>query len=206
MIIIIISFLENLFNREEKEEEFDPIAPEILECLDDKIGHKSEEKDSKGIETLNSEERDMISEGIDIKFGDNNNYDFNKKNNKNEIILVNEKSKSEENNIPNTNDKTSKNNDSKTPNNEIKPIESINININNIDNEEVINKKEEPPSKKYKIENLPRNIMDLPENYSTDEEVEYKFINLINGSNDGYELVVDSKTVKIYAKIVSYNI
>ena len=203
---LLDSFLENLFNREEKEVEFDPIAPEILECLDDKIRHKSEEKDSKGIETLNSEERDMISEGIDIKFGDNNNYDFNKKNNKNEIILVNEKSKSEENNIPNTNDKTSKNNDSKTPNNEIKPIESINININNIDNEEVINKKEEPPSKKYKIENLPRNIMDLPENYSTDEEVEYKFINLINGSNDGYELVVDSKTVKIYAKIVSYNI
>ena len=46
--------------------------------------------------------------------------------------------------------------------------------------------------------------MNLPENYSTDIEDEYKFISLINESNDNYELAVDSKTIKVYAKIVSH--
>ena len=45
--------------------------------------------------------------------------------------------------------------------------------------------------------------MKLPENYSTDDEDEYKFINLMNESNDSYELAVDSKKIKVYSKIVS---
>jgi hypothetical protein len=43
----------------------------------------------------------------------------------------------------------------------------------------------------------------LPENYSTDDEDEFKFINLMNESNDSYDLAVDSKTIKVWAKIVS---
>ena len=48
--------------------------------------------------------------------------------------------------------------------------------------------------------------MHLPENYSTDDEDEYKFINYMNESNDSYEKVIDSKKIKIFAKIVSLKI
>ena len=67
----------------------------------------------------------------------------------------------------------------------------------------ILTKKEEISSKKYKITNLGRNLLNLPENYSTDIEDEYKFISLINESNEDYELAIDSKTTKVYAKIVS---
>ena len=45
--------------------------------------------------------------------------------------------------------------------------------------------------------------MNLPEKYSTDDEDEFKFINLINETNENYELAYDSKEAKIYVKIVS---
>ena len=47
-------------------------------------------------------------------------------------------------------------------------------------------------------------MLNLDENYSTDDEDEFKFITLINESNDNYEKVVDTKTIKVYSKIVSY--
>ena len=74
-----------------------------------------------------------------------------------------------------------------------------------INNNDIISNKneKEEESKKYKITNMGQNLMKLPENYSTDDEDEYKFINLMNESNDSYELAVDSKKIKVYAKIVS---
>ena len=98
--------------------------------------------------------------------------------------------------------------------NEIKGERENNSNIDNIDNinnndniineaNEISNTIEEEKCKKYKITFLGENIMNLPANYSTDYEEEYKFINFINEPKDNYELVSDSKKIKIYAKIVS---
>ena len=74
-------------------------------------------------------------------------------------------------------------------------------------NNDMIEEKSEPkieePSKKYKVANLGQNLLNLPENYSTDDEDEFKFINLMNEPNDSYDLAVDSKTIKVWAKIVS---
>jgi hypothetical protein len=61
----------------------------------------------------------------------------------------------------------------------------------------------EETSKRYKITDFGENFMNLPENYSTDDEDEYKFINIINEQNDSYELVVNTEIIKVYAKIVS---
>jgi hypothetical protein len=77
------------------------------------------------------------------------------------------------------------------------------LNNNNGMLEEKSEAKVEEPSKKYKVTNLGQNLLKLPENYSTDDEDEFKFINLMNESNDSYELAVDSKTIKVWAKIVS---
>ena len=190
--IYIDVLFDKFLSPEEEEPEFDPLAPEILTCLDDKI--KVNENESKKEETLNDEEEDMISEEFNMKLGEYD-YDFNKKN---RVIFVTDK-KDEKNLLNNiketTNDKDLKN---KEKNEETKKDEKE----DNIDNEISI-KKEEPPSKKYKITNLGRNVTNLDENYSTDDEDEYKFIQLINESNDDYEKVVDSKTIKVFAKIVS---
>ena len=190
--IYIDVLFDKFLSPEEEEPEFDPLAPEILTCLDDKI--KVNENESKKEETLNDEEEDMISEEFNMKLGEYD-YDFNKKN---RVIFVTDK-KDEKNLLNNiketTNDKDLKN---KEKNEDIKEDEKK----DNIDNEISI-KKEEPPSKKYKVTNLGRNVANLDENYSTDDEDEYKFIQLINESNDDYEKVVDSKTIKVFAKIVS---
>ena len=190
--IYIDVLFDKFLSPEEEEPEFDPLAPEILTCLDDKI--KVNENESKKEETLNDEEEDMISEEFNIKLGEYD-YDFNKKN---RVIFVTDK-KDEKNLLNNiketTNDKDLKN---KEKNEDTKEDEKK----DNIDNEISI-KKEEPPSKKYKVTNLGRNVANLDENYSTDDEDEYKFIQLINESNDDYEKVVDSKTIKVFAKIVS---
>jgi len=190
--IYIDVLFDKFLSPEEEEPEFDPLAPEILTCLDDKI--KVNENESKKEETLNDEEEDMISEEFNMKLGEYD-YDFNKKN---RVIFVTDK-KDEKNLLNNiketTNDKDLKN---KEKNEDTKEDEKK----DNIDNEISI-KKEEPPSKKYKVTNLGRNVANLDENYSTDDEDEYKFIQLINESNDDYEKVVDSKTIKVFAKIVS---
>ena len=88
--------------------------------------------------------------------------------------------------------------------NKVSTKEEKDENENNIDNEIITNKKEEPSYKKYRIINLGRNLLNLDENYSTDDEDEYKFITLINESNDNYEKVHETKTIKVYSKIVSY--
>lgn len=205
--IFIDVFLDSFLSPEEKEPEFDPIAPEILECLDDKIKVKKNEKEieSNRTNTLNDEEMDMMSEEFNIKLGEKN-YDFNKKDNN--IIIVNEKT-DDNNNLINSNEKISAGrNSKKIEKNESEKDNVIEINTenkfeNNIDNDINLNIKEEIPAKKYKITNLGRNVMNLSENYSTDDEDEFNFINLINCSNEDYELAADSKQCKVYAKVVS---
>ena len=205
--IFIDVFLDSFLSPEEKEPEFDPVAPEILECLDDKIKAKIKVKEieSNRTSTLNNEEIDMMSEEFNIKLGEND-YDFNRKDNN--IIIVNENT-DENNNLINSNEKISTDRKSKKiDKNESERDNVIEINTenkfeNNIDNDINLNMKEEIPTKKYKITNLGRNVMNLPENYSTDDEDEFNFINLINGPNEDYELAVDSKQCKVYSKVVS---
>ena len=188
--IYIDVLFDKFLSPEEIEPEFDPLAPEILTCLEDKI--KITEKESKKEETLNNEEEeDVISEEFNIKLGEYS-YDFNKKSRN---FIVDEKTE-EKNLINNNMEETTRDKD-------LKNKEEENEKENNIDNEKILVKNEEPPSKKYKVTNLGRNVTNLADNYSTDDEDEYKFINLINESNDDYETVVDSKTIKVFAKIVS---
>ena len=198
--VFIDVFLDKFLSPEEVEPEIDPIAPEIsenekLECLDDKI--KVKDKESLRTETLNEDEINMISEDLNIKL-EKFDYDFN---NKDRAIIVDDK-KNEENNLINNNDELLKNEDPKNEKNLVNAKETEREKI--LEDEIILVRKEEPPSKKYKITNLGKNVMNLPENYSTDIEDEYKFISLINESNDNYELAVDSKTIKVYAKIVSH--
>ena len=190
--VFIDVLLDKCLSPEEEEPEFDPVAPEILEVLDDKI----RDKESNKTETLNEIEENMISEEFKIKLGDFD-YDFNKKDR-----ILNVQEKTDGNNLINTNNETERN---KVTTNEEKE-ESIknNENENNIDNEIIPTKKEEPSYKKYRIVNLGRNLLNLDENYSTDDENEFKFISLINETNDNYETVVDSKTIKVYSKMVSH--
>ena len=190
--VFIDVLLDKCLSPEEEEPEFDPVAPEILEVLDDKI----RDKESNKTETLNEIEENMISEEFKIKLGDFD-YDFNKKDR-----ILNVQEKTDGNNLINTNNETERN---KVTTNEEKE-ESIknNENENNIDNEIIPIKKEEPSYKKYRIVNLGRNLLNLDENYSTDDENEFKFISLINEPNDNYETVVDSKTIKVYSKMVSH--
>ena len=200
--IFIDVLLDKFLSAEEEEPEFDPLAPEILECLNDKI--KINDKETINEETLNDDEINMISEEINIKLGEYD-YDFNKKDE-----TINVKEIKEKNNLINnmkeiTKDKDEKNNVKEEKIKENQKENSLEDNIeNNIENVEVFNKKEETPSKKYKVSNLGRNLLNLPENYSTDDEEEFKLITLINESNDNYETVVDSKNIKVYAKIVSH--
>ena len=190
--VFIDVLLDKCLSPEEEEPEFDPVAPEILEVLDDKI----RDKESNKTETLNEIEENMISEEFKIKLGDFD-YDFNKKDR-----ILNVQEKTDGNNLINTNNETERN---KVTTNEEKE-ESIknNENENNIDNEIIPTKKEEPSYKKYRIVNSGRNLLNLEENYSTDDENEFKFISLINEPNDNYETVVDSKTIKVYSKMVSH--
>ena len=183
-------FIDVLFDKflspEEEEPEFDPVAPEILEVLDDKI----KDKDSLQSETLDDIDENMISENVKIKFGEFD-YDFNKKDRK-----LNTQDKIEANNLMIENIEKDMN--------KVSTKEEKDENENNINNEVITNKKEEPSYKKYRIINLGSNLLNLDENYSTDDEDEFKFITLINESNDNYEKVVDTKTIKVYSKIVSY--
>ena len=192
--IYIDVFFDQYLSPEEKEPEFDPIAPDILECLDDKIRFKEEDKESRETETLNEDEENMISEEFKNKLKEYD-YDFNKKD---KIIIVKEK---KENNIINNKEIIITN--IKEKNNEKEDNKKETDREQNVENDVILTKKEEISSKKYKITNLGRNLLNLPENYSTDIEDEYKFISLINETNEDYELAIDSKTTKVYAKIVS---
>jgi len=55
--------------------------------------------------------------------------------------------------------------------------------------------------KQYKITDLGENNILLPAGYSTDDEIEYKLINLINEPRENFSLVVDSKEAKVYKKV-----
>ena len=60
-------------------------------------------------------------------------------------------------------------------------------------------------AKKYVISDLGENNVELPPNYSTDNEGEYKLINLINEPKEKYTLAAESKYAKIYKREVSIN-
>ena len=57
--------------------------------------------------------------------------------------------------------------------------------------------------KKYKITDLGENNILLPPGYSTDDELEYKVINLINEPKENYKLATESNMAKIYKREVS---
>jgi len=53
-----------------------------------------------------------------------------------------------------------------------------------------------PTTKKYVITDLGENNIQLPPGYSTDDEFEYKLINLINEPKEKFELAIESKKWK----------
>ena len=62
-----------------------------------------------------------------------------------------------------------------------------------------------PTTKKYVITDLGENNIQLPPGYSTDDEFEYKLINLINEPKEKFELAIESKNGKVYKRSVSKN-
>ena len=65
---------------------------------------------------------------------------------------------------------------------------------------------EVPEEKRFKITDLGENNILLPPGYSTDDEDEYKLINIINEPKEKYEFATDSKYAKVYKRIVSKKI
>ena len=116
---------------------------------------------------------------------------------------------------------------SQQPEIQIAPEPQENINDNDYDNlklkstneelyshkspkEEVKEIQEEPPAepevpaqKKFTITDLGENNILLPPNYSTDDELEYKFINLINESKDNYKFACKNDYCQVYKRRVS---
>ena len=60
-----------------------------------------------------------------------------------------------------------------------------------------------PTNKKYAITDLGENIVDLPHNYSTDDELEFKVLNLLNEPRQNYKLACENERVQVYKKKVS---
>ena len=178
--------LDKYLSPKEKLPNIDPLAPEINLKRSNDIKYNDIEFKVE-IPKQEDEEEDVISEKVNLNMLK---YDFD---NLGKNILIDENNNNNNNNTSQTN--ASKENDS----NREKDNNNDNENIGN----EINTNKTEEINKKYKITNLGKNIMKLPENYSTDDEDEYKFINLMNESNDSYELAVDSKKIKVYSKIVS---
>ena len=73
-------------------------------------------------------------------------------------------------------------------------------NNNNI--EEQAPEPEEPTTKKFVITDLGENNVILPPGYSTDDEGEFKLINLLNESKDKYKLGAENEWAKIYKREV----
>jgi hypothetical protein len=181
--IPIDTCLDRALSPKEELQEFDPLTPEIKDENPNKIDIIIDDK-MKNVKEEETEE-DIISEKVNLNLG---HYDFN---NFDKAYNLNEEKKT--------------NNDRSLPRTDNSIIDSKRelINNNNDMVEEKSEAKVEEPSKKYKVTNLGENLMRLPDNYSTDDEDEFKFINLMNESNDSYDLAVDSKTIKVWAKIVS---
>ena len=182
--------------KKEKQKIYDPIAPQLTSAE----GIKVTVKIDGGNEITNGgeDEEDIISEKVNLNMTQ---YDFENVGKRKLVDKMSSQSnisKEHETDIEKDNNHNSNN----IENNE-------NGNSNNIENEngneKEIDEKTEEISKKYKITYLGQNLMNLPENYSTDDEDEFKFITLLNEGNDDYELAVDSKIIKIYAKMVSKN-
>jgi len=57
-----------------------------------------------------------------------------------------------------------------------------------------------PTNKKYAITDLGENIVDLPPNYSTDDELEFKVLNLLNEPRQNYKLACENERVQVYKK------
>ena len=93
----------------------------------------------------------------------------------------------------------------------------------NIPEEEIFSKKEdsvpaqeepvavpesepEPVAKKFTITNLGENNVILPPNYGTDDDLEFKLINLINEPKENFTLACENKNAKVYKRKVSKNI
>ena len=180
--IPIDTCLDRALSPKEEQPVFDPLAPEIKEekhkNVDDIIDVK--------MKSINNEEteEDIVSEKVNLNLLQ---YDFNNIDKSN--IIVEDKKSSNNRSIHMLD---ISNSDSKR---------ELNNNKGMIEEKSEV--KEEEPSKKYKVTNLGQNLMKLPENYSTDDEDEFKFINLMNEPNDSYDLAVDSKKIKVWAKIVS---
>ena len=175
-------YLDKFLSVEQEIPNFDPVAPKLNQLKDIIIG--VDEKDIPNGEE-EDEEEDIISEKINL---DMLKYDFNnvekpKQNGGSQISLENY-------------------NFQYSNNLKDKETEGGRENIIQNSEDEIKNIIEET-SKRYKITDFGENFMNLPENYSTDDEDEYKFINIINEQNDSYELVVNTEIIKVYAKIVS---
>ena len=187
--------LDKFISIKDKKRDIDPIAPEITNESQMISIQVDENKNINNENDTEDDNEDIISEKVNINIL---NYDFNNIGKKKENLIEEKNDKISSQSIllkdhETDIDKDNNNNFHTNENNE----------INNYENENEISNKIEEISKKYKITN---NIMHLPENYSTDDEDEYKFINYMNESNDSYEKVIDSKKIKIFAKIVSLKI
>ena len=62
----------------------------------------------------------------------------------------------------------------------------------------------QPATKKYVITNLGENNVLLPPNYSTDDELEFKVINLLNEPKENFTFACENKFVKVYKRKVSF--
>ena len=74
---------------------------------------------------------------------------------------------------------------------------------NNNEEQEVPPVEQEPETKKFSFNDLGENIVLIPPGYSTDDEGEYKLINLLNEPKEKYKLAVESKYAQIYKREVS---
>jgi hypothetical protein len=83
-------------------------------------------------------------------------------------------------------------------------VEEINHNIIQEQISEKQQIQEELQEKKYKITDLGENNVLLPPGYSTDDEGEYKLINLINEPKEHYKFATESEYSKVYKRIVSH--
>ena len=59
-----------------------------------------------------------------------------------------------------------------------------------------------PETKKFAITDLGENNIMLPPNYGTDDELEYKLINLINEPKENYTFACENQYAKVYKKKV----
>ena len=62
----------------------------------------------------------------------------------------------------------------------------------------------EPTTKKFVVTNLGENNILLPPNYSTDDELEFKVINLLNEPKENFKFACENEYAKVYKRKVSF--